>query len=384
MIRAASTHALALFSLTAAGAPHEGPDSSLAEVQLLADGEVQDMRADMIQSQAKVFRPATGVEPSLFARLLRTEEGAAMTSEQRAEQLTPVAWFHIPKTGTSFVNTLLHTPAICPNFPTDTRINSIENSWETKKIWSEALWGPMDYACDGGFSETFREGFTTGYAHQGMSVDHYFANAGHLVTMFRQPEQRLLSDFYAMGPLNVFDPEKGQIWPYASRTPSPQEFAEVAAGGAVRQLTMNGLAPGYLMPMPSFEQVQLAVKRLEDGFAFVGITDQWDLSVCLFRTMFGGECQSSDFLNTRPTFNSSTTLYDTSVLNGWTDNIDAPLWERANELFEQGLRLYNVDEDMCVAFCADSSQRQRQQRRGGGSKPNPRAAVHGPAPAGGH
>lgn len=358
MIHAARRRAFVLFSgavvcAERAGVPHEGPDNPWVEMQLLADGEVQYMRADMIQSQTKMFRPASGsVEPSAFVHLLRTEQGKALTSDQRAMRLTPVAWLHIPKTGTSFINTLLHTPAICPNFPYNlSDATSVSDSWEFKTIWKVDLWGDMDYACAGGFSETFREGFTIGYAHQGLSVDHWFANRGHLVAMFRQPEQRLLSDFYAMGPLQVFDPDKGMYWPYSTRTPSPQEYAEYAAGMAVRQLTMNGLATAFLMPMPSFENVQLAIRRLETGFAFVGITEHWDLSVCLFRAMFGGECDTTDFLNTRPTFNSSTTSYDTSVLNGWTDNIDGPVFERASELFENSLRLYNVDEDTCTSLC---------------------------------
>ena len=34
--------------------------------------------------------------------------------------------------------------------------------------------------------------------------------------------------------------------------------------------------------------------------AFVGMTEAWDLSVCLFHAMFGGECLAVEFNNSRP------------------------------------------------------------------------------------
>ena len=38
----------------------------------------------------------------------------------------------------------------------------------------------------------------------------------------------------------------------------------------------------------------------ENDFAFVGLTEEWDLSVCLFHRMFGGECHVREFLDVRP------------------------------------------------------------------------------------
>jgi len=44
--------------------------------------------------------------------------------------------------------------------------------------------------------------------------------------------------------------------------------------------------------------VMLALQRLSE-FAFVGITEAWDLSICLFHAMFGAKCLPVEFHNTR-------------------------------------------------------------------------------------
>ena len=46
----------------------------------------------------------------------------------------------------------------------------------------------------------------------------------------------------------------------------------------------------------TLEVAQEAAKRVHEGFAFVGIAEEWDLSVCLFHEMFGGDCHAWDFV----------------------------------------------------------------------------------------
>lgn len=97
--------------------------------------------------------------------------------------------------------------------------------------------------------------------------------------------------------------------------------------------------------------MSVAINVLQDGFAFVGITEQWALSVCLFRVMFGGQCVASDLANTRPGVNSSSSDYDTSELYGWVDALDGPVYAEALQMFEDTLDVYGVDADMCTSFC---------------------------------
>merc|ERR1712107_340610 len=46
-------------------------------------------------------------------------------------------------------------------------------------------------------------------------------------------------------------------------------------------------------------EIALAKDRLITGFAFVGLTHEWDLSVCLFHAKFGGACNKREFQNIR-------------------------------------------------------------------------------------
>merc|ERR1719401_115797 len=93
-------------------------------------------------------------------------------------------------------------------------------------------------------------------------------------------------------------------------------------------------------PPPTGVETANAISRMET-FPFVGITEEWDLSICLFRKMFGGQCVGSDFLNMRKTnaratdqsreqaqhdlefdLELETGAYPTDVLNGYTDKYD--------------------------------------------------------------
>jgi hypothetical protein len=176
--------------------------------------------------------------------------------------------------------------------------------------------------------------------------------------MLRQPEQRLISSYYSIN-LNYFS--------------SLREYAEMYAGCAVRQLTKdNTLTCGARdmsksintgqedFPVLSSEDVSAAVDMLHDGFAFVGITEQWALSVCLFRVMFGGQCLASDLADVRPygrttVRNTSSSYYDTSELFGWVDDWDGPLYAEAALMFESALTVYGVDASSCSSMCQDQS-----------------------------
>merc|ERR1712194_699803 len=172
-------------------------------------------------------------------------------------------------------------------------------------------------------------------------------------TMLRQPEQRLISMYYYYGAVGSFGvgKMKTRTWTYETESPSLREYADWNAGCTVRQLTMDVLVPCATVPLPTSEDVSVAINVLQEGFAFVGITEHWDLSVCLFRAMFGGQCVSSDFLNTRVGYNSSSSDYDTSELYGWFDIWDGPVYSEALRMFESSRNAYGVDSQWCASFC---------------------------------
>jgi len=239
----------------------------------------------------------------------------------------------------------------------------------------KAYWGDREEVCAGAFSDSYALGDQSSYwvpnawdranydtyqlGHTGiggLTGELYQLNRGHFVAMFRQPEQRLISAYNYFGAVPVYtwsSPWKATRWPYNTASPSLREYAEVSAGCTVRQLTLNVVSPCEFAALPTSEDVSDAITMLHEGFAFVGITEQWALSVCLFRAMFGGQCVDSDFADARPTDNSSDSIsyYDTEELHGWVDVLDGPLVAEATFIFDATRSVYGVDSHSCTSFC---------------------------------
>ena len=95
----------------------------------------------------------------------------------------------------------------------------------------------------------------------------------------------------------------------------------------------------------------LALERLREGFAFVGLQEEWSLSICLFHAKFGGPCRNVEFLDTRPDNRRTnvTSSYDTAVLNGWVDEVDRPVYAEALKIFKDDLEKFGVSHESCRA-----------------------------------
>ena len=84
-------------------------------------------------------------------------------------------------------------------------------------------------------------------------------------------------------------------------------------------------------------ELKAAQRRLEQ-FAFVGITDRYDESVCLFHAMAGGSRGpvAVEFEDVRR--DAAAHTHNTShLLTGLKDPYDGPLYEKAVAIFERNL-----------------------------------------------
>lgn len=265
----------------------------------------------------------------------------------------PIHWLHVPKCGSSFLNTLVHLPGVCPSLPEDILI-------------SEETMGPR-------FLNTFLASFdfeTTcpglddymSLGHQGLGdpgSEVYEGRRGKVMTMLREPRERLMSAYRDMegvwrrGDLLFFQDQSSSWGGWAAeRLPSLPEFAAGARGCAVRLMTRWGLVCGAAAGMPSDDEVALAKKRLKEDVAFVGITGRWEESMCLFHKMFGEPCDRKQFLDTRPGRDKrkpQKEAYNFTELQGVEDPYDTELYNEAVRLFEERLKDYGATDDGCRA-----------------------------------
>lgn len=294
--------------------------------------------------QASYTSPHVRFDSSLALRTHRRDHGPLgdPNATARAQALRPVAWVHIPKAGSSFLNVLYHNQVLCPGTPKDAWLaDGLEGGRVVPKFLETY---PPDEYCPGSWSTTYPASSGRNHVPIGSL---YAANAGHFVVMLRQPEQRIISAYNYQ--LSV--PAWMLGW-----TGSLRNFAETFQGSAVKMLARTKTSEAFYLiesSPPSVEEDNLAVQRLHDGFAFVGLTDEWELSVCLFHAMFGGECVIEELYDMRPGPNRSSEheLYDLSALEGFIDVHDGRLYAEAQIIFGSSSQRYGVTKSTCSHFC---------------------------------
>jgi len=91
-----------------------------------------------------------------------------------------------------------------------------------------------------------------------------------------------------------------------------------------------------------------AKRRLREGFAFIGLVEEWPLSMCLFHAAFGGPCHGAELIDSRhlPEVLPKS-RYNDSVLEGYVDPYDKEIWEEAQKIFWERVRQYDVSLEKC-------------------------------------
>ena len=192
------------------------------------------------------------------------------------------------------------------------------------------------------------------------------ARGGGLAAMFRTPSQRLISAFldnyHAWG-----------ITRHASRTamkhaaPTVDLWARFPGVAGCQVKMLNGLDCGALPPSRGAQDLLARAIRLlrSDAFVFVGLVERWRESVCLLHASLGrgtapveGEMQSLGHSRNSDArrggggcrlkdkdgvcYGSAGRGYNASVLRGFRDELDEPLYAAAEEEFGRRLRLHRV------------------------------------------
>ncbi|KAG8469530.1 hypothetical protein KFE25_005985 [Diacronema lutheri] len=115
---------------------------------------------------------------------------------------------------------------------------------------------------------------------------------------------------------------------------------------------------------PHADVLNVARQRLA-SFSFVGLTDEFDVSVCLLHVMHrAAPCRPVELMNERPTnyaglrgeaFHSADELAQ-ALRKEYVDPLDTPLYDTAVRRFEADIRKHNVTQSACAQLrCATAA-----------------------------
>lgn len=281
-----------------------------------------------------------------------------------------MAWFHPMKCGSTFGATLAHfanssLPEMA-HMPTcsGTLADGKEDSCNPKT----KLQGPLEffrnkYPLDVWFRDVFwtaSDSDKDPANHRPVDDEAYEEWKGHFVGLFRQPKSRVASAYNHFSTRSVRTPENLRRFSRVSLGVVTMmlsgEDGKASIGCEFRWPTMEqdpGCQSDYCktcMTLPTEAQVAKAISRL-DGFAFVGLTDHFDLSVCLFHAMFGGDCYPVEFVNMRPAVYRQNF---TQQLDGFEDPFDQRIYNAASQIFWANVRRFNLNKVTCQRICPNS------------------------------
>lgn len=263
-----------------------------------------------------------------------------------AEPLRDIWWLHIPKTGTSFVATIW-AYACGQDVQIDLDMSEIaSHTCQRCYDWAVMNRYPQKQYCrDGVLSNKFQTW------HLPLSTEikqHNF----QVIALFRKPAQRMLSAFYDAHHANGFSEETlNKMGSYVGRNASRFASYDGIAGCMARMLTGGFCADDPAKREAPFDGgmgvVNEAIATL-DSMPFVGISEEFDESICLFHLMFGGMPYSKEFRDVHPgNKHPQSGNYDEALLEGVVDEADEKVYAAAERRFQSLREKYAGNTTAC-------------------------------------
>jgi len=298
-----------------------------------------------------------------------SELNLQVTPSSKVRQLKNLRWLHIPKAGTSFIATIWNYACGQGDVTIDLAVDAASANG-CMACYDFALMDryPMQKYCKQGVLEETSSGtFLT--QHQPLILSDVESKSEDYAGFFRKPSQRLISAYFNGLHASGLDSTTNSGLHSACDGKGPGCYAKYPgiAGCTARMLTGKNCADAGGASNPdSFDGgASLLDKALEniDKMSFVGLTERWDESICLFHRMFGGHMSTAQMVD----FHQGTSHnegYDESQLDGFVDEVDEKIYEKAKKRFEELLSEHVPDgEEPCGnAFAAiqedDETQKQ--------------------------
>lgn len=263
--------------------------------------------------------------------------------------INPIYYLHFPSSGSGFATTLAHYACDLPDHVAVRDPGEFARSWPT---------------CDHSRFQRFRSGIDP--LDMG-SV----SGLKHVVMMVRDPSQRILSGYYS-GLQDCWSLRKKYHCETENETGitrcdgdtqmadgtflrNPSIISPAEYGNCVQNCTANMLT-GRSCDEAGEVDLKKAIRRVEKA-GFVGLADEWELSVCLWHRRFGGRMLTAELANVRPgVFTAATggaSRYDKHVLLGsWWPQTEALVYEAAANRFWEEVYQYNMSRENCEAEAA--------------------------------
>eukprot|EP00811_Abedinium_folium_P013800 NODE_22842_length_692_cov_3.318584.p1 GENE.NODE_22842_length_692_cov_3.318584~~NODE_22842_length_692_cov_3.318584.p1 ORF type:complete len:203 (+),score=44.58 NODE_22842_length_692_cov_3.318584:1-609(+) len=184
------------------------------------------------------------------------------------------------------------------------------------------------------------------------------AGGNSFVGMFRQPEDRHISEYHMQAHQDDFYMGNAEFFANMSLL----DYAKLRQGLYVNMLAGHATvaeATGnatYGISTSRLDRLTgLATETLRSEFAFVGITESWARSVCAFHAALGGSCHAREFLDVHPGADRAGHVpYNKSELYGWTDVFDRKVYATALDIFQEILSANGVTSAACrEAVCTN-------------------------------
>jgi hypothetical protein len=271
-----------------------------------------------------------------------------------------LAWFHVPKCSTSIGTTFGHF--VKPELPETATMPACSDEEPCEFAAVPEVQFMRQYALPQDILWT--KGGNWG-DHTAIDDGTWQQFRGHFVGLFRDPVRRAISAYKWFG-----EPVGEDVRAYAHRI----------RGTTVRM--MAGQRYGLHCNWPEYpcdsgyEQEPANLDRALDrlgGFKYVGMTDEYPLSVCLFHAMFGGECMPSEFQNMRPSSikkpansNLLEELNGLRPLGGLVDEEETTFFLAVYDRYCSDLAVWGVTQAVCkTTICPRAAEHFEEQPHGG-------------------
>eukprot|EP00049_Salpingoeca_infusionum_P011117 m.191507 g.191507 ORF g.191507 m.191507 type:complete len:201 (-) comp14844_c1_seq1:193-795(-) len=160
------------------------------------------------------------------------------------------------------------------------------------------------------------------------------------VIMVRDPRQRLKSCFNYHKHANGISRKARAELMRSVKTPLQYAHYPGIAGCQVKMLNGLRCARPATITQDMVERAKIVVR----DSAFLGITEHWHESICLFHAMYGGTPHPQSLHNTRQTasidISASSIEATADTYSASDDPFDFELYEYARHIFQQRLRKY--------------------------------------------